>query len=61
MKFPRWIANWRLFLFLLLTLAAWGGVGCSSTESANESSRPWNSPEGWENGSLPLGLTRTPR
>jgi hypothetical protein len=26
--------------------------GCASTESDNASVRPWNSPEGWQNGML---------
>jgi hypothetical protein len=41
-------------LCLLLLLAAMAMVisGCASTESDNASVRPWNSPEGWEGGSL---------
>ena len=41
-------------LLLLLALAALAAVfsGCASTESENTSVRPWNSPEGWENGML---------
>lgn len=30
--------------------------GCSTTEPENVSTRPWNSPKGWESG-LPVGLT----
>lgn len=39
---------------LLLTLIAAALVfsGCASTESDNASVRPWNSPEGWQNGML---------
>lgn len=38
----------------MLVLAALATVisGCSSTEPENESVRPWNSPEGWQGGSL---------
>jgi hypothetical protein len=40
-------------LLLVLPLAAltFSGAGCSTTaESENMSSRPWNSPRGWEYG-----------
>jgi len=40
-------------LLLLLTGAALSG--CASTESENESVRPWNAPKSWENG-LPAGM-----
>ena len=30
-------------------------AGCASTESENASERPWNTPQGWENG-LPSGM-----
>lgn len=40
------------FLLLLASLAL-GSVGCSSVEPENTSSRPWNEPQGWENGALP--------
>jgi hypothetical protein len=46
-----------LWLLLALTVVGFGAVGCSSTEPDNLSSRPWNSPEGWQNGSLPMGMT----
>ena len=38
----------------MLVLAALAVVisGCASTESDNASVRPWNSPEGWQNGML---------
>jgi hypothetical protein len=29
--------------------------GCATTESENESVRPWNAPKSWENG-LPAGM-----
>jgi len=44
--------------FLLLVLFALmlvGAAGCASTEPENASVRPWNAPEGWENG-IPSGM-----
>lgn len=39
------------FLFLLALVALVAGLcGCASTESDNASVRPWNTPQGWENG-----------
>jgi hypothetical protein len=49
------IANPRRALLLALFLAVLGLAGCSTTESDNNSVRPWNSPKGWENG-LPAGM-----
>jgi hypothetical protein len=47
----KWLfANPRWALLLLLSLAALGLSGCASTESENVSERPWNAPQGWENG-----------
>ena len=39
-------------LILLLGLLAFLGfvAGCASVESDNASVRPWNTPQGWENG-----------
>jgi hypothetical protein len=48
--------NLRASLLLMLALIAIGSAGCASTESENVSSRPWNSPRGWENG-LPSTMT----
>jgi len=42
--------------FLLLLLIGVVLSGCASTESENESVRPWNAPKDWENG-LPAGMT----
>ena len=39
-----------LLATLLVTLA-----GCATTDSENQSPRPWNSPKGWENG-LPSSM-----
>jgi hypothetical protein len=41
-------------LLLALTVLALGG--CATTDSANLSERPWNSPKSWENG-LPSSMT----
>lgn len=41
-----------LMLFALLLL---GASGCASTDPDNASVRPWNAPEGWENG-IPSGM-----
>lgn len=41
-------------ILLALIIAALAAVvsGCASTEPDNASVRPWNSPEGWQNGAL---------
>jgi len=49
-------ANARQVWFLVLFLAALVLSGCASTEPDNLSSRPWDSPKGWENG-LPSSMT----
>ncbi|HXS67744.1 MAG TPA: hypothetical protein VN761_02805 [Candidatus Polarisedimenticolia bacterium] len=44
--------------FLLMTLLALvvvGASGCASQESDNASVRPWDAPQGWENG-IPTGM-----
>jgi hypothetical protein len=38
-----------LLWFALLALIS-GLCGCASVESDNASVRPWNTPQGWENG-----------
>jgi hypothetical protein len=39
------------WILLLLVLAlGWACSGCGTTEAENTSERPWNSPEGWQNG-----------
>lgn len=45
-----------LLLALLAVLAGLCFTGCSSTESANASPRPWNAPQSWETGGLPSTL-----
>jgi hypothetical protein len=42
----------QLLLLSALCLGAGLISGCSTVESNNESVRPWNSPQGWENGQL---------
>ena len=49
------ISNSRCVFLLLLALAAVALGGCASTESENLSERPWNTPQGWENG-LPSSM-----
>ena len=41
-------AKWFLLLALGAILA--GASGCQTNEPQNASVRPWNSPQGWENG-----------
>jgi hypothetical protein len=48
----------RSWLVLLLAVVGLEVAGCSSTESDNMSSRPWNTPEGWQNGGLPANMTQ---
>jgi hypothetical protein len=40
----------RWAFLLLLVLAGFALGGCASTEPDNLSERPWNTPQGWENG-----------
>ena len=49
------ISNSRYAFLLLLVLTAVVMGGCASTESDNLSERPWNAPQGWENG-LPSSM-----
>ncbi len=42
------LANW--LLLLLLAMAALFISGCASADPDNASVRPWNTPQGWENG-----------
>jgi len=45
----------RGLLLMALTGLVWMVAGCASTDPDNASSRPWNTPTGWEHG-LPVGL-----
>jgi hypothetical protein len=49
------ISNSRSLFLLLLVLATVALGGCASTEPENASERPWNAPQGWENG-LPSSM-----
>jgi hypothetical protein len=42
-------------LLVLFGLMVLGAAGCASTDPENASVRPWNAPEGWENG-IPTGM-----
>ncbi len=44
-----------ILLGILCALVLLGASGCASTEPENASVRPWNSPNGWENG-IPSGM-----
>jgi hypothetical protein len=50
MKLIHFMAKRRLYVSLLVLAMGWGCSGCGSTEAENTSQRPWNSPEGWQNG-----------
>jgi hypothetical protein len=55
----RSIKNHRGALLLLVLLAVGlGCAGCGSTEPRNASAKPWNSPEGWQNGNIPGMMTQ---
>jgi len=45
----------NLFLLLAFLALMVGFCGCTSVESDNASTRPWNTPQGWENG-LPIDM-----
>lgn len=47
------LRNLRWVLLLGLVFGSLALSGCSSTEPANASERPWNQPMGWENGLPP--------
>jgi hypothetical protein len=55
MNAPRFVFRRQLWLALLAAIGL-GLAGCATEESSNDSTRPWNSPEGWQNGSLPAGM-----
>lgn len=44
------IRSSNLLLLLALVALVAGLCGCASTEPENASVRPWNTPQGWENG-----------
>jgi hypothetical protein len=43
----------QFFLLLAFAMVLLGISGCSTDEPVNNSVRPWNAPQGWENG-LPM-------
>jgi len=47
--------NFRWLALLLVGLSGLSLAGCATTESDNQSARPWNSPHSWESG-LPAGV-----
>jgi hypothetical protein len=44
----KWL--WLLLLGSVLVAVS----GCETNEPENASVRPWNAPQGWENGNLPM-------
>jgi hypothetical protein len=54
MNVRRFIRTTRFPLLVLLVAVALGCASCSTTEPDNESVKPWNSPEGWQNGNLQM-------
>jgi hypothetical protein len=44
----------RPLLLLLLLAIGLGAVACTSTDPDNEAIKPWDSPEGWQNGQLQM-------
>jgi hypothetical protein len=56
MNFRLIIQNPRIWLFVALVVVGLCAAGCATDEPDNLSSKPWNSPEGWQNGNLPSNL-----
>ncbi len=46
----------HLILFLALAALALTVSGCATDDPENMSVRPWNSPQGWENGGMMGGM-----
>jgi len=40
----------KILLLFALGAVLFGVSGCTTDEPANDSVRPWNAPQGWENG-----------
>lgn len=47
-----------LWMGVILATILLGMTGCGTVadEASNDGSKPWNSPEGYQNGALPSGL-----
>ena len=46
----KFVSNTRWVFLLLLVVGEFALGGCASTEAEYLSERPWNTPQGWENG-----------
>jgi hypothetical protein len=53
MSLRQFIQKRRLLLCMALLGVVLGGFGCGTEDEQNTSSKPWNSPEGYQNGGLP--------
>ena len=53
MRCRQFIQARRLWICLALLGMTLGLTGCGTDEPENTSSKPWNSPEGYQNGGLP--------
>ena len=53
MRIRQLIPTRRVLLCLALLGVGLGGFGCGTEDEQNTSSKPWNSPEGYQNGGLP--------
>jgi len=49
----RFVSSFLLLMLLALVIA--GASGCAGQDPDNASVRPWNAPQGWENG-IPTGM-----
>jgi hypothetical protein len=48
-----------IFSLSVAALAIWAGSGCATTtEEENAAERPWNRPQGWEQGIPGMNLPR---
>jgi hypothetical protein len=58
MRAAQFIKLHRLPLCVILAALGLGCAGCATdkAEPDNLSSRPWNSPEGWQNGNIPSSM-----
>ena len=50
MNLLSFITKRRLALLVSVLALAWAASGCGGPDAENTSQRPWNSPEGWQNG-----------